>query len=266
MGIYCFLFCVVFSLFSPVFSDDDYAQFKACCTFKGPDFEDIEYIVTNHYNKKLMMEYNSTRGNWTGFTAYALLKAETFNGDLYDGLLRAFEKKILCIDNRKLVQTGVNRAAVTPTVKLNSVKQPGGGHPAILVCSAYNFYPKQIQVTWLRNGQEVTSAVSSSDAMPDGDWYYQIHSYLEYTPTPGETITCMVQHLTLSEPMLQVWDPFLLAAEQIKIVVGLCGLILGVVIVSSGFIYYKKKSATYITPCQGGVWFPVEELPAAGAT
>uniref|UniRef100_A0A4W6DXM8 Ig-like domain-containing protein n=1 Tax=Lates calcarifer TaxID=8187 RepID=A0A4W6DXM8_LATCA len=209
------LILICFSPFITVFSDDDYAQFKACCTFKGPDFEDIEYIVTNHYNKKLMMEYNSTRGNWTGFTAYALLKAETFNGDLYDGLLR-----------------------------LNSVKQPGGGHPAILVCSAYNFYPKQIQVTWLRNGQEVTSAVSSSDAMPDGDWYYQIHSYLEYTPTPGETITCMVQHLTLSEPMLQVW-------EQIKIVVGLCGLILGVVIVSSGFIYYKKKSATYITPCQG---------------
>lgn len=50
---------------------------------------------------------------------------------------------------------------------------------------------------------------------------------------------------------LTVLDPFLLAAEQIKIVVGLCGLILGVVIVSSGFIYYKKKSATYITPCQG---------------
>ncbi|GLD66754.1 rano class II histocompatibility antigen, A beta chain-like isoform X1 [Lates japonicus] len=149
------------------------------------------------------MEYNSTRGNWTGFTAYALLKAKTFNGDPYDGLLRAFEKKILCIDNRNFIQTGVNRGAVTPTVKLNSVKQPGGGHPAILVCSAYNFYPKQIQVTWLRNGQEVTSAVSSSDAMPDGDWYYQIHSYLEYTPTPGETITCMVQHFTLSEPMLQ---------------------------------------------------------------
>ncbi len=75
----------------------------------------------------------------------------------------------------------------------------------MLVCSAYNFYPKQIRVTWLRNGQEVTSDVSFTDAMSDGEWYYQIHSYLEHTPTAGEKITCMVEHLSLSEPVLHVW-------------------------------------------------------------
>lgn len=87
-----------------------------------------------------------------------------------------------------------------PTVKLNSLK-----HPPVLVCSAYNFHPKQIQLTWLRNGQEGTSAVSFSEAMSDGDWYYQIHSYLEHHPTAGEKITCMVEHFSLSKPALHVW-------------------------------------------------------------
>lgn len=92
-----------------------------------------------------------------------------------------------------------------PIVKLNSMKQLSGSQPALLVCSAYNFYPKQIKVTWLRNGREVTLGVSTSDLLPDENWYYQVHSYLEYQPTSAEQISCMVKHLTLSKPVLQVW-------------------------------------------------------------
>lgn len=46
-------------------------------------------------------------------------------------------------------------------------------------------------------------------------------------------------------------DPSLPAAERIKIVVGLCGLVIGFVIVGSGFIYYKRKSDAYVTQYQG---------------
>lgn len=92
-----------------------------------------------------------------------------------------------------------------PTTKLNSVKLPNGRHPSMLVCSAYNFYPKLIRVTWLKNGWEITSDVSSSEVLPNGDLYFQSHSYLEYTPTPGETITCMVEHPGFPQPVLHVW-------------------------------------------------------------
>ncbi|XP_042247604.1 rano class II histocompatibility antigen, A beta chain-like [Thunnus maccoyii] len=136
----------------------------------------------------------------------------------------------------------------------------------MLVCSAYDFYPKQIRLTWLRDGQEVTSAVSFSEVMPDGDFYYQIHSYLEYTPTRGEKITCMVEHFSLSEPMLQVWDPSLPVSQQIQIILGVCGLMLGFAFITSGFIYYKKKFAAYITFCQGQILIDVADLPEAGAS
>lgn len=75
----------------------------------------------------------------------------------------------------------------------------------MLECSAYNFYPKQIKLTWLRNGQEVTEGVSYTDVIPDGQFYYQSHSYLEYAPTSGERISCMVEHSALSEPQTIVW-------------------------------------------------------------
>uniref|UniRef100_A0A3Q0RAU0 Ig-like domain-containing protein n=1 Tax=Amphilophus citrinellus TaxID=61819 RepID=A0A3Q0RAU0_AMPCI len=214
--------------------------FVSCCTYCGHDYEDMEFIILLMFNKNIMMEFNSTRGNWTGFSAFSIEVAKSLNNpDLFSIIsLNKFTKYAL-----------LYKIAFTPTIKLKYVKQSGGSHPAMLVCSAFDFCPKQIKMTWLRNQQQVTAGVSSSEVMPDGDWYYQSHSYLEYTPTTGEKITCMVEHITLSKPEYVVWDPSLPETERNKIVVGLSGLLLGFVAVISGLIYYKKKSAGYITLC-----------------
>uniref|UniRef100_A0A668U6W5 Ig-like domain-containing protein n=1 Tax=Oreochromis aureus TaxID=47969 RepID=A0A668U6W5_OREAU len=242
--------------FISVLTDEDFYQVRAYCTFKGPHFEETEYILTSFFNKNLMMEYNSTRGNWTGFTAYSIEAAKWWNSDPLDAITRKIERKLLCTDTLDAPKALYNdiihsyNLTTIPTVKLKSVKRPNGEHTSTLVCSAYNFYPKQIRMMWMRNGQEVTTDVSYSGEMPNGDWYYQTHSYLEYIPTSGEKIACMVEHLGLSEPMFVVWDPSLPVAQQTQIAVGLCGLVIGFVIAISGFIYYNKKSAAYITVCQ----------------
>uniref|UniRef100_A0A3Q4HVB7 Ig-like domain-containing protein n=1 Tax=Neolamprologus brichardi TaxID=32507 RepID=A0A3Q4HVB7_NEOBR len=230
---------VHFFLFISVLTDEDFYQVRACCTFKGPHFEKTEYILTSIFNKNLMMEYNSTRGNWTGFTAYSIEAAKWWNSDPFDALTRKIERKLLCMDTSDLIQSICKRFEYI--CELKSVKRPNGEHASTLVCSAYNFYPKQIRMMWMRNGQEVTTDVSYSDVMPDGDWYYQTHSYLEYIPSSAEKIACMVEHLGLSEPMFVVWDPSLPVAQRTRIAVGLCGLVIGFVIAISGIIYYNKN-------------------------
>lgn len=92
-----------------------------------------------------------------------------------------------------------------PSVRVRSVDATGSKHPGMLVCSVFGFYPKLIQVTWLRNGKEVTSDVTSTEELSNGNWLYQMHSYLEFTPTPGEKITCMVEHASLMEPKFYEW-------------------------------------------------------------
>lgn len=94
---------------------------------------------------------------------------------------------------------------VEPYVWLRSVDAADSRHPSMLVCSAYNFYPKQIKLTWLRDGKQTTTDVTSTEELPNGNWLYQIHSYLEYTPTPEEKISCMVQHATLMKPLIYDW-------------------------------------------------------------
>ncbi len=80
-----------------------------------------------------------------------------------------------------------------PKIKLRSVKQVGSSSPAALVCSAYDFYPELIKVSWLRDGKEMTTDAVFIEELANGDWYYQIHSQLEYIPKPGEKISCMVK-------------------------------------------------------------------------
>ncbi|XP_045900515.1 HLA class II histocompatibility antigen, DQ beta 1 chain-like [Micropterus dolomieu] len=129
---------------------------------------------------------------------------------------------------------------IEPSVRLRSVETAGSKYPGMLVCSVYSFYPKQIGVTWLRNGKEVKSDVTSTE-LPNRNWLYQMHSYLEFTPRPGEKITCMVEHASLMEPKLCDWEPMPESVMD-KIVVRTAGLLLGLVFVVVGLIYHKMKS------------------------
>lgn len=94
---------------------------------------------------------------------------------------------------------------VEPSVRLKSADAAGSKHQRMLICSVHGFYPKHIRVTWQKNGNNVTSDVTSTDELSNGNWLYQIHSYLEFTPKTGEKITCMVEHASLPEPKLYEW-------------------------------------------------------------
>lgn len=210
-----------------------------CCTYQDMEKGIYEYGIQFIYNKKLIMEYNSTRGNWKGFTESAILWAEIYNSDPEDAKLRKIEQIVLCSENVHVFRNLKNMTAA-PSVKVTSVKPSSGTHPAILLCSAYNFYPQNIALTWLRNGQEVTSDVTSTEVLSDGDLYYQVHSYLEYRPKRGDKISCMVEHVSLSEPLVLAWD--LSWPDRVKIIVGTCVLVFGLTMLIVGYVIHRKQS------------------------
>ncbi|XP_062311914.1 HLA class II histocompatibility antigen, DM beta chain-like [Osmerus eperlanus] len=129
---------------------------------------------------------------------------------------------------------------VEPSVHLRSETPPNSKHTTMLKCSAYRFYPKEIQVTWIRNGQDVTSDISTED-LYDGDFYFQHHSYLEYTPTPGEEVFCMVEHASLPRPKIFRWDPSMPVSERVQLGIGALGVFLGLVVLTAGSLYYKRR-------------------------
>ncbi|XP_048013510.1 H-2 class II histocompatibility antigen, E-S beta chain-like [Megalobrama amblycephala] len=211
------------------------------CIYSSHDLSDMVFIDNYIFNKDVYVQFNSTVGKYVGYTEHGVKNAEAWNNPSQLQQERA-EVERYCKHNAEIIQSGVIDKTVPPEVKLSSVTQAGGRHPAVLMCSAYRFYPNQISVSWMRDGKVVKSDVTSTEEMPNGDWYYQVHSHLEYTPKSGEKISCTVDHASLTKPIIVDWDPSLPESERNKIAIGASGLVLGIIIAAAGLIYYKKKS------------------------
>nr|AAB67872.1 MHC class II beta chain [Ictalurus punctatus] len=216
---------------------------QAWCIWSKEDLSDMEFIQPDVINKVKCAEYNSTLGKFVGYTELCIKNADRFNKDtaLLQGLKDALDS--LCKNNVGNYYSGILSKTVEPQVKVKLVKKSDGTHPATLMCSAYSFYPPAISVTWLRNGKEIKGGVTSTEEMADGDWYYQVHSHLEYMPESGEEISCVVQHASFTKPMNYKWDSSMPEPDKSKIAIGASGLVLGIVLSAAGFIYYKKKSS-----------------------
>ncbi|XP_039527994.1 H-2 class II histocompatibility antigen, E-S beta chain-like [Pimephales promelas] len=212
------------------------------CIWSSHDLSDMVYIDNYIFNKDVFIQFNSTVGEYVGYTELGVKNARAWNSD--SGRLQGERAEVerFCKHNADVDQKTITDKSVPPQVKLSSVTQAGGRHPAVLMCSAYDFYPKRIQISWMRDGKVVKSDVTSTEEMADGDWYYQIHSHLEYTPKSGEKISCAVDHAGLTKPIIVDWDPSMPEPERNKIAIGASGLVLGIIIAAAGLIYYKKKS------------------------
>ncbi|MEQ2269798.1 hypothetical protein XENORESO_010033 [Xenotaenia resolanae] len=212
------------------------------CEFTSTDLKDIKYIYSYYYDKLEFLRFDSSLGKYVGYTELGVKNAERFNNDPSVIARRKAQKEAYCQHNIEIWYQNPLSKSVEPTVRLYSRAPPAGSHPAMLVCRVYNFYPKQIKVSWLRDGREVTSDVTTTDEMEDGDWYYQVHSTLEYTPRSGEKISCRVEHASLKEPLITGWNPSMPESEKNKLAIGASGLILGLILSLAGFIYYKRKA------------------------
>ncbi|XP_026852052.2 HLA class II histocompatibility antigen, DQ beta 1 chain-like [Electrophorus electricus] len=231
---------VVFSLF---LGADAYYEYRAAeCVYSSTDLSDAEFIDSYYFNKVRDIQFNSTVGKYVGFTEYGVKCAEKWNNDPQILQPERTELERVCKPNAQLDIDAILSKAVPPKVQVRSEQKPRDSQLSMLMCSAYDFYPPAISVSWLRNDEPVTSEVISTEELADGDWYYQIHSHLEYTPKSGEKISCVVEHASFQTPRVYDWDPSLPESERNKVAIGASGLVLGIVLSAAGFIYYKKKS------------------------
>ncbi|XP_006034670.2 H-2 class II histocompatibility antigen, E-S beta chain [Alligator sinensis] len=130
--------------------------------------------------------------------------------------------------------------SVKPKVKVSPTKSGAQAHPDTLICSVTGFYPGGIEVKWLKNGQEQTAGVVSTELMQNGDWTFQILVMLEMTPRSGDVYTCQVEHSSLPGPVTVLWEVQSDSARS-KMLTGVGGFVLGLIFLALGLLVYLRN-------------------------
>ncbi|XP_043085068.1 rano class II histocompatibility antigen, A beta chain-like [Puntigrus tetrazona] len=239
-----FLHVLMLSVFTGA-ADGYYFYTWTQCIYSSPDLRDMELIESFCFNKYPVLRFNSTVGMFEGFSDFGVKTAENWNNDT--NLLQQTLAKVytFCKANAKVYEAAIYRKKERPEVRLTSVMPGDSTHPALVKCSVYDFYPPPIKVYWLKDGEEVTSDVTSTEELPNGDWYHQIHSVLEYTPKSAENISCVVEHASFTRPMIYDWTPPAPGFEwdiRLLFTVESAALLLGIITATVGYIYYKIKT------------------------
>ncbi|KAK2836232.1 hypothetical protein Q7C36_014101 [Tachysurus vachellii] len=114
-------------------------------------------------------------------------------------------------------------------------------HPSPdVVCHATGFYPKEVMITWQRDGEVMYENVELRETLPNQDGSFQKRSILRVSPEDLQkhNYTCVVQHSSLDKEIVEI---FLRDGGSAALRIGFLAAVL-VVVAFVGFLIWKKKS------------------------
>ncbi|XP_058230462.1 BOLA class I histocompatibility antigen, alpha chain BL3-7-like isoform X1 [Hemibagrus wyckioides] len=123
-----------------------------------------------------------------------------------------------------------------------SVFQKHSPSPEV-VCNATGFFPKAVNITWRKDGEDMYKNVELKDTLPNQDGSFQKRSILK---VPAEdlqkhTYTCVIQHSSLKEELvLEVPEE---GGGLMPIIVGVLVALVVLVVVVAGIMVWKKKNS-----------------------
>ncbi|XP_044531205.1 class I histocompatibility antigen, Gogo-B*0201 alpha chain-like [Gracilinanus agilis] len=116
-----------------------------------------------------------------------------------------------------------------------------------LKCRAQDFYPAEISLVWLRDGEEQLQDTEFIETRPAGDGTFQKWAAVEILSGSEHKYTCRVQHEGLPEPLFLKWEPQFssigLSAGVVTVLL-LAAVIVGVVVWRKNISDRKRGSYT----------------------
>ncbi|NXF56348.1 DMB protein, partial [Oceanites oceanicus] len=129
-----------------------------------------------------------------------------------------------------------------PQVHIIATKTRNARAPVLLTCHVWGFYPSEVTIIWLHNGDIVgPSDRPPISAIPNGDWTYQTQVTLMVNPVAGDTFTCSVQHASLDQPLLEDWGPGLSPGLTLKVAAATVVMALGLGFFITGVYHYRAR-------------------------
>ncbi|XP_044839745.1 H-2 class II histocompatibility antigen, E-S beta chain-like [Mauremys mutica] len=227
-------------------------QEKAECHFTNGT-ERVRFVSRGIYDRQQTDHFDSELGVYVADTELGRPDVELWNSQPETLAQMRREVDRFCRHNYETAQGGrmVGRT-VRPKVKVSPTKSGSQLHPDLLVCSVTGFYPSGIEIKWLKNGQEQTAGVVSTELLQNGDWTFQILVMLEMSPRRGDVYTCQVEHISLRGPLAVHWEAQSDSARS-KMLTGVGGFVLGLIFLAPGLLIYLKNKKGRPVPQPAGL-------------
>ncbi|NXL54942.1 DMB protein, partial [Podilymbus podiceps] len=177
--------------------------------------------------------------DWGLLRGYATHLAAFLNNDTA-WLERAETRRRACRDlaTRFWASTALRRTP--PQLRIVPVPLPNAPDTVLLTCHVWGFYPPELTVRWLRNGDVVATKVTAK-VLPNGDCTYQTQVTLTVSSEVGDTFTCSVEHAGLARPLREHWGPGLSPGLTVKVAVAAVLMTLGLVVFAAGTFCYCRQ-------------------------
>ncbi|XP_070599949.1 H-2 class II histocompatibility antigen, E-S beta chain-like [Erythrolamprus reginae] len=225
-------------------------QAKAECRFLNGT-QRVRFLERHIYDRQEFLRFDSDRGEFEAVTELGKADADEWNRDKQHLQSMKAQVDLFCRYNYG-VYKGEDRVIgrrAKPTVNISPIKMDPTSPNTILLCTMTGFYPMEIEVQWLKNGQLEKEGVAFGEELQNGDWTYQLQVMLETQPQRGDVYTCKVEHASLEAPITIQWEPRSSRSARAKIWTGIMGAVIGVAFLAVGlFSYLKAKKAIPIQP------------------
>ncbi|XP_059690779.1 HLA class II histocompatibility antigen, DM beta chain-like [Gavia stellata] len=133
-----------------------------------------------------------------------------------------------------------------PQVRIVPVPLANAPDSVLLTCHVWGFYPPEVTVIWLHNG-DIVATGDTAKILPNGDWTYQTQVTLRVTAKVGDTFTCSVQHASLDRHLRKNWGPGLSPGLTAKVVAAAVIMTLGLVVFAAGTFCYFHQAPDLVT-------------------
>ncbi|XP_043939255.1 class II histocompatibility antigen, B-L beta chain-like [Protopterus annectens] len=210
------------------------------CSFSS--LEDMQYLYIFTFNNHPFLYFDPIEGMFSSLTPYGYTIARQLNNDaqMLDELKE--EINVTCKNDMSEYWKQTVQRKAQPSAKINTIVPKTRALSASLICHVGGFFPPDIAVTWIKNGEVVDQSVHTTPVLPNGDWTYQIRTSVEFTPRISDTYTCMINHISLEQPLLVHWKPGIMYFENYYTVIATAVFVVGLLTFFVGIIYCKTAS------------------------
>ncbi|XP_053577875.1 H-2 class I histocompatibility antigen, Q9 alpha chain [Bombina bombina] len=112
-----------------------------------------------------------------------------------------------------------------------------------LHCQVYGFYPKAVDVKWVKNREIDLMSEEAAQVLPNPDGTYQLRVTVEVIPKDGDSFSCHVDHSSLKEPLTVLWEPKKDSQSYIYIIIAVILLIAAAA--AAGYFVYRNRKNSY---------------------